>query len=242
MAEPIIEKTVEAFAKDITGVFGDDCVSIILYGSAATADFKKGKSDFNFMVVLTPAGLGRLRSARKLVGGWERKRILFPLFISEEWIRLSLDSFPIEFFNMKQTYRVVRGKDVFDGMEIPLRFLRLQCERELKGKLLHLRANCLLSRGRPKAIRTVIARSIVTYTAILRALLFVKGRRTSDSREEILTDACGEFHLDLALFRNLLAIREKGITYTKFELEDFMDRYIAEIDRLCRDVDQLTTV
>jgi hypothetical protein len=242
MEEPIIEKTVDSFAKDMTEAFGNDLISVVLYGSAATADFNPRKSDFNFMVVLTPEGLGRIRSARKRMRAWERKRILIPLFISEEWIRMSVDSFPVEFFNMKRAYRVVRGKDVFAGLDIPVRDLRLQCERELKGKLLHLRANVLLSRGKPRAIRTVIAKSIVSYTAILGALLFVKGRAVPDSREEILTAACGEFHLDLALFKNLLAIREKGITYTKFEMEDFMDRYIAEIDRLCRDVDQLSTV
>ncbi|MBN2202394.1 hypothetical protein JW777_10600 [bacterium] len=242
MSDPIIQKTADAFTRDLREAFGDDLVSVVLYGSAATGDFQPKKSDFNFMVVLSPEGIRLIKKARKLVNRWERARILFPLFVTEEWIRLSSDSFPVEFFGMKQAYRVIEGKDVLAGLDVSAGDLRLQCERELKGKLLHLRAESLLGRGKPKAVRTLISKSIVTYASLFRVLLFLKGKPVPGTREDVLTAACGEFHLDLALFRNLLAIREKGITYTKFELEDFMDRYIAEIDRLCRHVDQLTTV
>jgi hypothetical protein len=145
----------------------------------------------------------------------------------------------VEFFNMKQAYVVLEGTDVLAGLSVSRKDLRLQCERELKGKLLHLRQEYVLTRGKTRAIRNLIAHSIVTFSSLFRALLFLKGRPAPANRELVLTDTCGEFHLELALFQNLLAIREKGITYTKFELDHFMERYIAEIERLCGSVDQL---
>ena len=44
----------------LTDLFGDDLVSIILYGSAASGDYVPGKSDINFMIVLSDAGIDRI--------------------------------------------------------------------------------------------------------------------------------------------------------------------------------------
>ena len=38
---------------DYKKAFGDDLVSIVLYGSAAGQDYRPGKSDINFMIVLS---------------------------------------------------------------------------------------------------------------------------------------------------------------------------------------------
>jgi hypothetical protein len=240
MGQIKIETVADRFTAEVRRVFGEECLSVVLYGSAVTDDFDPKRSDLNFLVVLTEAGLRGLKQAQPFVGRWRRDRILFPLFMTEAGIASSLDSFPVEFFNMQLAYRVRHGKDVLGPLVLPRRELRLQCERELKGKLLRLREEYLLTQGKPKAVRNLIALSLVSFVSLFRALLFLNGKPVPPTRGEVLTEACGELHLDLALFRNLLAIRQKGLTYTKFELEDFTERYIEEIDRLCRDVDQMT--
>jgi predicted nucleotidyltransferase len=238
---PKVENIAAKFTERIRQIFGDDLVSVILYGSSMTGDYHPKKSDVNFLVVLTPDGIGKIRKVQPAVNEWKRNRILFPLFMTREYIADSQDSFPVEFFNMQQAYRVLAGEDVLAGLKIRKSDLRLQCERELKGKLLHLRQEYVFTKGNPKAIRTLIGQSIVTFSSLFRALLFLDGRPIPKIREEVLNDACSEFHLDLALFQNLIAIRQKGITYTKLELVHFMERYITEIERLCYNVDQIKT-
>ena len=236
-----VETISKTFSEKLKQAFGNELVSVILYGSATTDDYNPQKSDHNFLVVLTPKGIQDIKKIQSSVRSWKRNRILFPLFMTREYIHSSLDSFPIEFFNIKQAYQVIFGEDVLANMEIKKKDIRIQCERELKGKLLHLRQDYILTQGKSGLIRRLIGQSIMTFASIFRALLFMKNIPIQQNLEAIIKETCGEFHLDLALFQNLLAIRQKGITYTKFELEHFMQRYILEIDRLCKDVDQFKT-
>jgi hypothetical protein len=238
---PKAQKLILNFSEQIRTVFGNELVSVIAYGSAMTEDYHPKLSDHNFLVVLTADGIAGIKKVQRAAGRWTRKRIHFPMFMTKEFIGSSLDSYPIEFFNMKQAYEVLIGEDVLKDLVIPKADLRLQCERELKGKLLHLRQGYVFTRGKPRRIRALVNQSLSAFASIFRALLFLNGKPADGTREEVLNRACGELHLDIALFQNLAAIRQKGITYAKFELENFMERYIAEIERLCKLVDRMET-
>jgi len=234
-AHPIIQ----TFLEQVKNVFGKELLSVILYGSAVTPDYHPKASDHNFLVVLTPKGISQIRKVQRVAGWWMRHRVLYPMFMTKEFIASSMDSYPVEFFNMKEAYEVLEGEDVLKDISIPRRELRLQCERELKGKLLHLRSGYVFTRGKSREIRELINQSLSVFSSIFRALLFLKDKPVQGTREEVLTQACGEFHLDIALFQNLAAIRQKGISYTKFELDNLMERYISEIERLCGQVDKM---
>ena len=54
---------------DYKNLFGDDLVSIILYGSATGQDYRPGKSDINFMIVLSEEGIERLELPEELHAG-----------------------------------------------------------------------------------------------------------------------------------------------------------------------------
>jgi len=64
----------------------------------------------------------------------------------------SLDTFPIEFLNIKRNYTVVFGEDILEGLAFEKEFIRMQCERELKGKLLLLRAEYVNENETPLVI------------------------------------------------------------------------------------------
>lgn len=234
-----IQEIAHHFTEELRQLFGNELVSVILYGSAVTEDLHPKYSDINFLVVLTPKGLERIRIIHKHLSRWQRQRILFPLIVTKEFIESSLDSFPLEFFNMKYAYRVLYGEDVLAPIQIGHEDLRLQCERELKGKLLHLRESYLFTRGKTRALRHLIAQSIGFFTLVFRALLFLSGKTVPKFRVETITDVCSTFHLDLALFQCLLAVREKKGVFTKDELQDFIERYVVEIERLSRAVEEL---
>jgi predicted nucleotidyltransferase len=48
---------------DYKKAFGDDLISIIMYGSATGKDYRPGKSDINFMIVLSEEGIERIDMA-----------------------------------------------------------------------------------------------------------------------------------------------------------------------------------
>ena len=120
---------------DFKSVFGEGLVSIILYGSAASGDYIPGASDVNFAVVVSDDGIDTLDRAFGVVSKWKKRKVATPLFLTESYIHTSVDVFPIEYLNLKNNHQVVYGKDVFADLTFHREFVRLQCEREIKGKI-----------------------------------------------------------------------------------------------------------
>jgi len=110
-----INKPEEMFSnitEDYKKIYGDDLTSIILYGSAAGKDYRPGKSDLNFIIVLSEEAIDRLGEAVETVSRWRKKNVATPLFMTKSYISSSLDSYPLEFLNMRNGYVLVYGEDV----------------------------------------------------------------------------------------------------------------------------------
>ena len=137
------EEIFQAVVKDYQSIFGSDLLSIILYGSGARGEYIPQKSDINFLILLSENGIDNLSKAFEVVSRGHKSRVSTPLFLTKNYIQASLDVFPIEFLNLKSYYQVVYGEDVLQGLVIEKKFVRLQCEREIKGKLLQLRQQFL---------------------------------------------------------------------------------------------------
>ena len=233
-----LQKIIQKFQTDINSLFGDHVASVIAYGSAATEEYVHKKSDINILVVLDEEGIQNLQPAQNMIGGW-RKQGLRPLFLTEEYIERSLDSFPIEFLNMKTTYHVIRGKDVLQSLTFDLKDLRLQCERELKGNLLHLRQRFIATEGKKNELMALIKESIVAFTSIFRALLFLKSRSIPENKQDTLLETCKVFELDVALFSRLISIRKGTDKPSQNELKNLVDTYIRQIRLLSQYVDAM---
>jgi predicted nucleotidyltransferase len=235
-----LEDTLEWFKRDIIEIFGNDLVSVVLYGSAATQDFAPKRSDVNFLVVLTDEGIADVWKAHQSMRKWHRKRIAIPLFMTAAYIDSSFDSFPIEFLNMRLAYHVLFGENPLKDIKIRNQDLRLQCERELKGKLLQLRAGMVLAGGRSSELRDLVSRSLVTFSAIFRALLFLKSKDVPKKRAEVFAAGCDAFGLDAGLFKKLHALRERKIKPNRKKMIPLLKAYTAEIEKLSNTVDQMS--
>ena len=105
------EEIFQEIILDYQGIFGPDLLSIILYGSGARGEYIPKKSDINFLMLLTENGIDHLSKAFKTVLKWHKKRVHTPLFLTAEYIKSSLDVFPIEFLNLQAHYKVsLRGR------------------------------------------------------------------------------------------------------------------------------------
>ena len=235
-----IEQTIKQFSEDIQKAFGSEVISIVLYGSAVSKEFIPKKSDLNFLVVLTAKGIEQIEKVHKLFPKWIKKQVALPLFLTREYIQASMDSYPIEFFNMQCSYRVIRGEDVLKDLSLKKEDIRLQCERELKGKLLQLRQAFILTKGQSKALKTLIGQSIVTFTSIFRALLSLHGKEIPREKQEVILAACREFtEIEERLFSELLEIKNTGKKVSKEQLQRDVQKYIKQIQALSESVDQM---
>jgi predicted nucleotidyltransferase len=229
----------DEFIADYKAVYGNDLVSIILYGSAASRDYRPGESDINFMIVLTEAGIKDPERSFKLIKKWKKRMVATPLFLTEDYIDTSTDVYPIEYLNFQKRYVPVYGKDVLKELAFTKEFIRLQAEREIKGKFLILRSAYLESAGKRAALIHIIGRSLYSFMAIFSALLALKDMETPQDRRSLITETCRVFGLDSLIFMKLLNIREQRIKPDEKELNKVLKDYLNEIEKLSKIVDKL---
>ncbi|UCH00067.1 MAG: hypothetical protein JSU78_06475 [Deltaproteobacteria bacterium] len=233
------EDIFDEFRGDYTTLFGDDMLAIILYGSGARGEYIPKKSDINFLIVLTDNGMDYLGDAINLVAKWQKRRIPVPLFLTKGYIESSLDAFPLEFFNIRSAYQVIHGEDILEDLPIEKDDLRLQCERELKAKLLLLRESYLQTQGKAHPLRELIAQSLSAFVAIFKALLHLKGQQMQGRYEAVISAIADIYGLDRKVFQTLWDIKRGQKKPGRDELKEVVLKYISEIKGLSRKVDQM---
>ncbi len=226
------EQTIEKFTHEIQALYGDDLVSLILYGSAAGTDFVPDRSDLNFLIVLKSVTPEALRKAMPLVRAWHRQKIATPLFVDPEFLQSSLDIFPIEFLDMQEQHRLLAGRDILLDLKISPKNLRLQCEEELKGKLLNLRRAYLETGGRVEALEELMTRSLKSFLIIVRHLLRLKGLQPAHEFLEILVQAEETFGISLEAMRDVHSLRLGMMRVDKSNAQVLFERYLADIEQL----------
>lgn len=238
--DPRTEGLLEGFVREVRDLYGDDLIAVILYGSAVGPEYIPGVSDLNLLVLLKEVGPGQLAKAAKLVPRWRKSR-LSPLFLDPEYIASSLDSFPIEFLEMKEQHRLLWGEeDPLARLEVSWESLRLQCEQELKGKWLRLRQAYLESAGDARELRRLLIASLSPFTVVLSTLLRLKGFPVPP-REflEVLAQVEAAFGLELDSFRRVYQLKQGYASPGRAEVLALFGQYLEEVGRLARAADQL---
>ena len=132
---PILSEMVERLRQ----AAGARLRGVVLYGSAARGDYHGETSDFNLLVVLDDLEPATLETLHDPFARWERKRQPIPRVFSPALIADAADVFPIELLDIADHHVVLHGEDPMAGLEVHTDHLRLQCERELREKLMRLR-------------------------------------------------------------------------------------------------------
>jgi len=237
-----IKKPEEIFAEiteDYKKIFGDDLISIILYGSGTGNEFQPGKSDLNFLIILSDETIDHIDQAIETVSRWRKKKVATPLFMTKSYIESSLDSYPLEFLNIKKNYILVYGEDVLKDISLEGHHLRLQCEREIKGKLLLLREGFLETEGKQKRIKELINASITAFISIFSGLLYLKGIDIPTTRREIIQFVAQEIPINQEIFMKCLDIKQGKKEFSSFEIKDIFTAYMAEVRKLWEVVDKM---
>jgi len=234
------ETLIERFTGELQNALGQRLKSVVLYGSAVRGDFIPGRSDLNFMVVVDNLDFQVLASLAGKVRHFWRKRISTPLVVDEHYIRRSLDVFPLEFSEMKTAYRVVSGNDPLADLVIAPADLRLQCEAELKRKLLLLREACLDAQNKRTRIEFLLQGSLKSFMVVLRNLLPLLGDQSEGSSpEEVIARAENRLGVELKSFRKILKMKGKKMRLGKNQRDALMAEYLAETRALAQAVDEL---
>jgi hypothetical protein len=204
-ALPVIKE----FADDVISVGGNDLESIVLAGSILTRDYIPGISDINPVIVTKSLDQGFLDSLAGLGKKYGRKKVRVPLVITNEYLGRSVDVFPIEFLEIKLIHKTIFGVEVFSRINIEKPMLRLQCERELKAKLVQLSRGFISASGEKDIILKLIIDSSSGFYPLFRAILFMGGGVAPVERSSVLSSIESHLRVNLDCLKQIQNLRSQ---------------------------------
>lgn len=238
-----IPRKPEEIFPEITGqmkmAFGEELKCISLYGSGASREYIPGRSDLNFLVVVSDEGLRHIQRLQAYVKEWRKKRIATPLVMTKAFLESALDVYPIEFLTMQCHHVQVYGEDILSSLLFDRKDMRLQLEREIKGKLIHLRQGYLESQEQAKVLRDLIKVSLVAFLSMFAAVLYLKGKTVPQERRRLIREACELVGIDGGVFLMCLDIKEDAVKYDLKEVVPLFEKYRREIEKFDHVVDRL---
>jgi hypothetical protein len=237
MLDPKSERTVEGACEQLRARFAPRLLAVALYGSAVGPDFVPGTSDINLVVVLDRIEYGDLHALRSLLPRWRKRGLATPLVLDREFLRRAADVFPMELHAIKAHHRILFGENVFAAVVVRDTHLRYQCEHEVRGKLLRLRALYVEVGNRREALQRLMLDSLKTFLIIMRTLNWMRGAAAT-SLEATLTTFCGQFESAFPVMTRLLHLRQ-GKDEWDDDVETMFRGYLEEIETLVLIVDRM---
>lgn len=199
-----------SFARELAARLGERLQSALLYGSVARGEAVPGTSDINVLVLLDRIDGDVLRSASPLARRWAETGNTAPLFMATTEWRRAADAFAIELADMHDAHEVVYGADPLVGLEVDPGELRLQAERELRGKLLQLREGMLLAAEDEEALGRLLLVALPSFVTYMRAALRLAGREVPLDSESVVRAAADLVGGDPTAFLEAWQARRRG--------------------------------
>lgn len=232
--------TPESFAADAQKVLGRRLVSAILYGSAASGDHVARLSDYNVLLVLTRTDPGTLSPLGPLLRAWTRAGNPLPQIMDRRFLARSADVFPLEWADLKDFHQVLAGTDVLTTIRIAPRDLRAELEREMKSKVLRLRAAYAEAVDQPGRLQELLVRSSSTFLILFRGILRLKRVRPLPAKRDAATALARLLHLDLGVFAYIDGLRTGDRAARQAPAGQQARRYLAAIEAVTNKVDSWT--
>ena len=227
-----VMKKFKPFLDDVLAAYEEGIDSIHITGSSLTTDFDPNTSDVNSVIVLKNMNLEFLTILAPLGKKYGKKEIAAPLIMTPQYIRESLDVFPIEFLNFKLLHHTIFGEDVFQQLEIKKSDLRYQCERELKVKLIGLRQGYISAVGNQKIITENFINSIVAYIPLFRSIIFLLGEEPPIHNNDVLANLQEATDVNTDAFKTVLKAKIERKKLNMEQLNTLFKDYYATTERL----------
>ena len=233
------EKELKKLVEDLREIYREDLLSVVLYGSASRGDHAGKLSDLNVLVILKDLDLSFLEKGTGIATRWNRKGNPPMLFFTPELIRESRDVFPMEFLDIRDSHRVLDGEDHFGEIEITRENLRLQCESELKGKMIQFRERYLLAQGNRKDLSRVLVGSFSSVMTICRGILRLSGETSPGVHSEVIEGISRRFGLEPGPFQKVSAWKCGEAAGNLEDVRGVFRDYYRELRKLVKEVDRL---
>lgn len=197
------------FVRDLSSALGDRLGAASLFGSAARGEWLEGISDVNVLVLVDRIDTTLLAAASPAAQAAVGHGVTPLLMEYDEWTRAA-DVFCIELADMRDASITLVGDDPVAGIDSDRTGLRLQAERELRAKLLHLHAGMLLAGDDRARLGQLLLHALPSFATYLRAALRLADRPVPGLTPDLIAAGCALISADPAAFSAVLEARRAG--------------------------------
>lgn len=233
-------ETIKPFFEEILGKYRDKMHSILVTGTAVTDDFDPKISDVNSIFVLKEMDLKFLELIAPLGKKYKKTKVAAPLIMTPEYIKNSLDVFPVEFVNFKLIHVTVYGEDILENIEINRMDLRHQCERELKVKLIWLRQGYISSLGNRNILTEGFVNSISGFIPLFRGIIILLGKEPPVRQREVITALSEAAQINTDVFAKVLKEKHQKMKLSLQELNTIFEDYYTATEKLGKIVNEIS--
>ena len=190
-------------------------------------------------MVLDVIDLAVLRQAALHAPRWRTLGVVAPLLLTPDQIRSSLDAFPLEYLEMKARHHSLYGEDPLTSLAFTPAAVRLQCERELRGKLITLREGFIEHGESASRLESLLLQGFNALLPTLRGLLWLKRGVLPSSNTDLFSLIEESFGISTEVFRSLHALKRRTTQFVPAQLEALFGQLHDTLDRLTQVVNQL---
>jgi len=231
------------FTETLIDSFGQKLYSFMLFGSVVRSakqngnGFKEGVSDINSVIILESVTTRELNLIGEIGRKFKNSGLAIPLVFGRNHIAASLDTFPLEFSDMKQHHIVLHGSDPLEHAKIETKNLRHQCEVEFKGQLVQLRRGYLAAREDQEMLTSLISSSVTSVIAACRGMAQIAGKISPDNKTDLCKLIRESYNIDTTPIEDALRIKHGEHGGATAALEILFDKYLAVVEKLADVVD-----
>ncbi len=222
-------KRLQPFFEAVLGGRQERVHSLYVTGSAVTPDFSEKLSDVNSLIVLNDMHFDFFKFLAPLGKRFKSKGVSSPLVMTPSYIDESLDVFPMEFLELKLIHRTAYGTDILKDLVIDRGLLRLQCEREIKTRLMGLWQGYLSSLGETDVVASLISRSIRGCIPLFRSIIFLMGGEPPVRKIDVIGMLCEDTKADRDILIKALMLKEKR-TKARDEITSLFECYYGNLE------------
>ena len=158
-----------------------------------------------------------------------------PLVVTLDFIKSSLDSYPLEFLDIQSEYTsLFHVEDILGSMHFNKNDVRLQIEREIKGKWLLTRQAAIQHPRLNKHLFSVLKESFTSLLPVFKGFCYLQGQSIPKDIELLIVCLEEILHTEMKVFR-FVAGQNKAPSQNL--LDNLFNDYIRLLGIFCDKID-----
>jgi hypothetical protein len=229
----------QTWLRPVQARLGEFFLSAYITGGALNDGFDPLARHVNVLVVTRELPFTQLDAIAQVVPVTTKPPHIDPLFMTMHQVQRSLDVFPIEWLDLKERHWRLEGVDLFDTLEVPQTWLRLQVEQELRGKHLRLTQEYLTGAASPERLHAALSRLASGFHTLFRSLIRLHGEVPPSNLERIIERVAELHDLDAQALMGAHRLRSVRKHPGADETREIYKAFLAQVEQLTSAVDAL---